>query len=55
LGEFITNFVAEWPWRFFSSPDSRSFATRISNTDLAELALGLPRRMPGFILVEELQ
>jgi hypothetical protein len=42
LNEFVFHFSAEWPWRFLSSPDSRSFATRISNTDLAELMLNLP-------------
>jgi ubiquinone biosynthesis protein len=42
LSEFIFHFSAEWPWRFLASPDSRSFATRISNTDLAELMLNFP-------------
>ncbi len=42
LREFIFHFSAEWPWRFLASPDSRSFATRISNTDLAELMLNFP-------------
>jgi hypothetical protein len=42
LSEFGIHFSAEWPWRFLASPDSRSFATRISNTGLAELMLSFP-------------
>jgi ubiquinone biosynthesis protein len=42
LSEFVVHFAAEWPWRFFSTPDSRAFATRLSNTDLAELMLSFP-------------
>jgi ubiquinone biosynthesis protein len=42
LSEFVLHFSAEWPWRFFSSPDSHAFSTRVSNTDLAELMLSFP-------------
>jgi len=44
LREFLLHFSAEWPSRFLSLPDSRSFATRISNSDLAQLMLSLPWR-----------
>lgn len=42
LNEFVLHFSAEWPWRFFSSPGSRAFSTRLSNADLAELMLSFP-------------
>jgi ubiquinone biosynthesis protein len=39
---FARRLAAEWPRRFFSHPLSRAFETRISNEDLALLALRLP-------------
>jgi len=45
LSEFAIRFFVEWPWRFVTPPASRSFATRISNTDLAELTTGFPSRL----------
>jgi hypothetical protein len=43
LSEFLIHFSAEWPWRFFISPYSHAFTTRVSNIDLAELILGFSR------------
>jgi ubiquinone biosynthesis protein len=40
--EFLLQFGREWPERWFSSPTSRSFATRLSNMDIAATILGLP-------------
>jgi ubiquinone biosynthesis protein len=34
----LRQFVAEWPARLFALPDSRAFATHVSNADLARLA-----------------
>jgi ubiquinone biosynthesis protein len=34
----LRRFVAEWPVRLFALPDSRAFATHVSNADLARLA-----------------
>ncbi len=45
LSEFLLRFSAEWPRRFLVSPDSRSFSTRISNTDLLQLMFSFPLRM----------
>lgn len=42
LGEFLAEFGREWPDRWLSWPTSRSFATRMSNFDLAATILSLP-------------
>jgi ubiquinone biosynthesis protein len=42
LAEFARHFGREWPERWFSLPTSRSFATRLSNLDLAGTLLGMP-------------
>ena len=42
LGEFLVHLAAEWPQRWLVPPDSRAFATRLSNVDLTSLLLGLP-------------
>lgn len=42
LLEFLRNFVAEWPRRWYSLPSSRDFATRLSNLDLTRWMMGLP-------------
>jgi ubiquinone biosynthesis protein len=52
LSEFLYHFTAEWPQRWFSLPNSRAFATRLSNADLAELALDLPLAVSRFWLDE---
>jgi ubiquinone biosynthesis protein len=44
MNEFAIHFFFEWPWRFASSPGSRSFATGISNADLLKLTLSFPWR-----------
>jgi hypothetical protein len=42
LEAFLRHLAAEWPLRWLAWPHSRAFATRLSNADLAGLALGLP-------------
>jgi ubiquinone biosynthesis protein len=42
LGEFLGHFAIEWPARWFALSDSRMFATRLSNADLAQTMLNLP-------------
>jgi ubiquinone biosynthesis protein len=42
LTEFVRHFGCEWPERWFSTPDSRRFATRLSNADLVETVLATP-------------
>jgi ubiquinone biosynthesis protein len=39
---FLRHLAAEWPLRWLAEPDSRAFATRLSNRDLAELMLRSP-------------
>lgn len=48
ITQFLRNFVAEWPSRWFSLPDSREFATRLSNCDLAQTMLSLPSSIARF-------
>ena len=40
--EFLCHLAAEWPRRWFTQPSSRTFATRLSNLDLAATWLSLP-------------
>jgi ubiquinone biosynthesis protein len=42
LGEFIAQFTREWPLRWMVGSGQRTYGTRLSNADLAELALRLP-------------
>jgi ubiquinone biosynthesis protein len=42
MGEFLLHLASEWPGRWLALPDSRAFATRVSNADLAEFLLRLP-------------
>ena len=42
LSEFIHHFTTEWPLRWVTSPNSREFATSLSNFDLTKAILGLP-------------
>jgi ubiquinone biosynthesis protein len=46
--EFARHFGQEWPERWISFPDSREYATRLSNTDLAETLLGAPLAVARF-------
>jgi hypothetical protein len=48
LGEFLGHFAVEWPARWVASPDCRTFATRLSNADLARMMLGLPWTVTRF-------
>ncbi len=40
--EFLRSYLLEWPIRWFSDPSSRSFATRLSNLDITEVAVSSP-------------
>lgn len=42
VGEFLAQFAREWPTRWIPGFYSRTYGTRLSNADLAELALRLP-------------
>lgn len=42
LRDFVSHFITEFPLRWCARPDSRNSATRVSNSDLLELALSLP-------------
>lgn len=42
VGSFLPRLVAEWPWRAVLSPGSRLLPSRISNADLAHVALAVP-------------
>jgi predicted unusual protein kinase regulating ubiquinone biosynthesis (AarF/ABC1/UbiB family) len=42
LTELLIQSAGEWPWRWWSAPDSREFATRLSNVDLLCLAATWP-------------
>jgi ubiquinone biosynthesis protein len=42
LAEFVRHFGCEWPARWFTEPNSRRFATRLSNADLVETLLATP-------------
>jgi ubiquinone biosynthesis protein len=46
--DFMRHFVAEWPWRWMASPNSRSFATRLSNFDLLRTSANLPATVARF-------
>jgi ubiquinone biosynthesis protein len=48
LTEFLRHFAREWPQRWFAMPDSRRFATRLSNLDLTQLLLGCPATVARF-------
>jgi ubiquinone biosynthesis protein len=52
LGEFVCQFVREWPARWLAPPCSRDFATRLSNADLAGLLLSAPSAIARFWLPE---
>jgi ubiquinone biosynthesis protein len=42
LSKFLGHFVVEWPERWLALPNSRTFATWVSNADLAQMMLSLP-------------
>jgi ubiquinone biosynthesis protein len=42
LTEFLIHFAGEWPRRWLSAPQSRAFATRLSNADLWRLLAAWP-------------
>jgi ubiquinone biosynthesis protein len=46
--EFLRQFAIEWPRRWISPPDSREFATRLSNLDLTQVLLSYPSTLARF-------
>jgi ubiquinone biosynthesis protein len=54
LGEFLRHLVTEWPRRWLAPPHCRAFATRLSNADLAQIALSLPWTAAQFWLDQTL-
>ena len=45
---FLQHLVMEWPARWFTMPNSRDFATRLSNYDLTKAILGYPSSVARF-------
>lgn len=43
LGDFFASIAMEWPYRWLAPPNSRAFATRLSNADLAGVAMRMPQ------------
>jgi hypothetical protein len=48
LREFLRRFAQEWPSRWFSWPDSRDFATRLSNLDLVQAVCSGPSTLARY-------
>jgi ubiquinone biosynthesis protein len=48
INEFLFQFAKEWPVRWYSLPDSRAFATRLSNFDVAATLLNIPLAVTQF-------
>jgi len=46
--EFLRHFAAEWPRRWVRLPNSRNFATRLSNLDLTHTLLSYPAAVARF-------
>ena len=50
LGRFFAQMANEWPYRWLTWADSRAFATRLSNVDLAGVMMSLPLTATRFWL-----
>jgi ubiquinone biosynthesis protein len=50
VGKFVCHLVTEWPCRWFALPDSRAFATRLSNADLGQFVLSIPGTVMRLLL-----
>ncbi|WP_425395653.1 AarF/UbiB family protein [Aeoliella sp.] len=50
LQNFLQQFIAEWPQRWFALPHWRGFATRLSNFDLARCLMEMPHAAARFWL-----
>ena len=48
LTDFVRHFASEWPRRWVAEPDSRDFATRLSNLDLLKSLLDAPWAVTRF-------
>ena len=46
--QFLRHFVSEWPSRWLHLPNSRDFATRLSNADLTRAMLSYPATATRF-------
>ncbi len=55
IRKFIGSFMLEWPFRWLAAPDSREFATRLSNADITELMLSLPWTTARFWLGRDIE
>ncbi len=54
-GKFLREFAVEWPKRWLAAPNSRQFATRLSNLDLTRTALSLPLAASRFWMAQGLR
>ncbi len=45
---FVQHLAMEWPFRWFASPNSREFSTRLSNFDLTKAILSYPSSVTRF-------
>jgi ubiquinone biosynthesis protein len=52
LADFVGHFAAELPRRFVAPPESRDFATRLSNLDLAQTWLASPLALARFWMAQ---
>ena len=50
LSEFFARMAIEWPYRWLATPYCRSFATRLSNADLAGVLMTMPLTATRFWL-----
>jgi ubiquinone biosynthesis protein len=46
--QFLRSFASDLPLRWFNSPTSRDYSTRVSNLDLTHLLLGYPTTVASF-------
>jgi len=50
FSQFLGHFAAEWPRRWLTAPNSRDFATHLSNADIAKTVLAYPAAVGQFWL-----
>jgi ubiquinone biosynthesis protein len=52
--EFMKHFLKEWPQRWLTMPNSREYATHLSNVDLTRAILGYPNALLRFSIGKSL-